>query len=291
MWDFATIMTAIVQGLAQGGVYALIASGLTLIYAVTRHFNFAHGGLLVLALYFSYYFYDSFGYDPYLSFLIVAPIMFIIGLLIFRFLFQRLISSSPLTSILMFFGIALIIQYLMPITFDTLNKSVGSFIMLNKIHIGSVTITLRSLIAVTTSLVVSLSFYWLLKTTDFGRAIRAIAQRPEAAALMGINVRRMQMLVFALAFVLLAAAAATYAPMHSFNANIGLNITLFAFIVIALGGMGHFIGALVAGMIIGVAEQLSSLFWGTSLSATIPYAIFIMVLLFRPQGLFGSKER
>ena len=289
--DSTTVIHSIVLGLAQGGVYALIASGLTLIYAVTRHFNFAHGGLLVLTLYLSYFFYDSFGIDPYLSFLIISPIMFIIGLLVFRFLFQPLLSSGPLTSILMFYGIALIIEYLMPITFDSLNHIVPTFLDLSKIHIGSISIKTALLVALIVSLIVSFGFYWLLKTTDFGRSIRAVAQRPESAALMGINVRRTQMAVFALAFVLLAVAGAAYIPMTGINASMGLHITLFAFIVIALGGMGHFIGALVAGIIIGLAESLSSLFWGTSLSATIPYAIFIMVLLFRPQGLFGSKER
>ena len=287
--DTTIVGQTIVLGLAQGGVYALIASGLTLIYAVTRHFNFAHGHFLAVGMYLSFAIFTAYELDPYLSFFIVAPLMFVLGLLVFRFLLRPLIPSGPITTIIMFLGVTLIIENVLLIIFGGEEHAVPTFLDLHKLHFGPLTMKPALLIALLLSLIVTLGFYWLLKTTDFGRAVRAVAQEPESAALVGINVRKVQMLVFALGFVLLAIAGTAYIPMSTIFPTMGLYITLFAFIVITLGGMGHFTGALVAGLIIGVAGALSSLFWGTALSATIPYALFVLVMLFRPQGLFGTK--
>ncbi len=287
--DTTVVVQAVVLGLAQGAVYALIASGLTLIYAVTRHFNFAHGHFLAIGMYMSYALFTAYELDPYLSFFIVAPAMFILGLFIFRFLLQPLVRGSPLTTLIMLYGLSLIIENVLLIIFGGQDHAVPTFLDLDKLYFGPIIMKTSLLVALLVSLVVTLGFYWLLRTTDFGRTVRAVAEKPESAALMGIKVRRVQLLVFALAFVLLAIAATCYIPMSTMFPTMGLNITLFAFVVITLGGMGNFLGALVGGLIIGVAGALSSLFWGVGLSATIPYAIFILVMLFRPQGLFGGK--
>ena len=278
-----------ILGLAFGCVFALIASGLTLIYAVTKHIHASHGVFMVLSMYMLWLLYNHFGIDPYLSLLIVVPAMFGIGLFLFRFVFRRVLSAETLTVFQYFIAWIFIIENALLIGFGADAVTVPSFITLSKLHFGSVIVRVPQLVAVVASLALLLALYRVIKATDFGRAIRAIAQDRDTASLMGINVRRIQMLVFGIGFALLAFAAVMTNPLVSFDPYYGFWLVLFALIILMLGGMGNFMGSLIAGLIIGFVYGMSYLLIGSTLSAIPTYVIVILILLFRPQGLLGTR--
>jgi branched-chain amino acid transport system permease protein len=287
--DIGIAAQLLALGLAFGGLYALMASGLTLSYAVTRHINVAHGDFLALGLYALFAIYGALKLDPYLSFFIVAPLLFAFGFVIFRFFLRPVMHTAPIVVFQLFIGMGFIIQNALNIVFTGNSLNVRSFIALDKLALGTVLVRTPEVIALTVSLVVCLGFYWLLQSTEFGRVIRAVAQRPDVAQLMGVNIRQVQAWVFALSFLLLAIAATLAAPILVLRPVMGLEISLYALIILILGGMGNFVGALVGAFIIGVATAGSQFFLGSSMSAAVPYAIFVAILLLRPQGLFGAK--
>lgn len=278
-----------ILGLALGGVYALMASGLTMIYAVTRHINIAHGDFLTLVMYVSFTLFKTFEIDPYLSTVITVPLMFGLGLMAFRFLLRPMLRSSPLTVFMMFFGVTLVIQNTLNIVFKAQALSVSTFIDRADIPVGPIVLTAPQLVAFFVSIVTAISFYWVIRSTEFGRNVRATAQDADMASLMGVNVKRTQMFVFALGFVLLGVAGPLHSPMVSLQPFIGLDFTLKAVVILMLGGMGNFLGALIGAFIIGVAEAVSATVWSSQMASAIPFALFIVLLKLRPQGLFGRR--
>jgi len=287
--DLATAAQVLALGLAFGGLYALIASGLTLSYAVTRHINVAHGDFLALGLYGLFSVYGALRLDPYLSVFLVAPLMFGLGFAVFRFFLRPVVHTAPIVVFQLFIGMGFILQSGFNIVYTGNALNVPSVIGLHKLYLGSVVVRTADALAFAVSLLVCLGFYWLLRSTEFGRVIRAVAQRPDVAPLMGVNIRWVQAWVFALSFLLLGIAAALSAPILVLRPSMGLDISLYALIILILGGMGHFVGALLGAFIIGIATAVSLFVWGTSMSAAVPFAIFVIILLLRPQGMFGSR--
>jgi branched-chain amino acid transport system permease protein len=284
-----TTAQVVVLGMVFGGLYALIASGLTLGYAVTRHINVAHGDFLALGMYGLLSIYSAWKLDPYISFIIVAPVLFGVGFLIFRFFLQPVVHAAPIVIFQLFIGMGFIIQNALNIIYTGNSQNVPSVVAMDKLHFGEVVVRTPDTIALVASLVVCVGLYWLLQTTEFGRVVRAVAQRPDVAQLMGVNIRSVQARVFALSFLLLAIAASLSAPILVLRPGMGLEISLYALIILILGGMGHFVGTLVGAFIIGVASAVSQFVWGTSMSAAVPFAIFVIILLIRPQGIFGTR--
>ncbi len=287
--DVAGFVQVLVLGLAFGGVYALIASGLTLSYAVTRQINVAHGDFLALALYALWTLQRVTNLDPYLGFFVVAPLLLGLGVLVFRFLLGPVVQTAPIVVFQLFIGMGFIIENGLNILFTGNSQSVPSVIVLHKLRAGPIVLRTADTIALAGSLIVCLGFYWLLRSTEFGRVVRAVAQRPDVASLMGVNIRKVQVRVFALSFLLLAFAAALSAPILVLRPTMGLEISLYALIILILGGMGHFGGALLGAFIIGIATAFSLYVWGNSMSAAIPFALFVVILLVRPQGIFGLR--
>lgn len=287
--DAASLVQVLVLGLAFGGVYALIASGLTLSYAVTRHINVAHGDFLALGLYGLFVLGKSAKLDPYVGFLVVAPLLFALGFVVFRLFLRPVVHTAPIVVFQLFIGMGFIIQNGLNILFTGNFQNVPSFIEMQKLRAGPIVVRTADTIALVVSLVVCLGFYWLLKSTEFGRVVRAVAQRPDIAPLMGVNIRSVQAWVFALSFLLLGIAAALSAPILVLRPSMGLEISLYALIILILGGMGHFVGSLLGAFIIGIATAASLFVWGNSMSAAIPFAIFVLILLLRPQGIFGLR--
>lgn len=279
----------LVLGLVFGGLYALIASGLTLGYAVTRHINVAHGDFLAISLYALLSIYSAWKLDPYLSLFIVAPALFGLGFLIFRVFLRPVIHAAPIVVFQLFIGMGFIIQNGLNIFFTGDSRNVPSVLALEKIRLGEVVVRTADTIALGASLIVCVGLYWLLKSTEFGRVVRAVAQRPDVAGLMGVDIRSVQAKVFALSFLLLGIAGSLSAPILVLRPSMGLEISLYALIILILGGMGHFGGTLVGAFIIGIASAVSLYVWGTSMSAAVPFAIFVVILLFRPQGIFGVR--
>jgi branched-chain amino acid transport system permease protein len=287
--DLATGAQVLVLGLAFGGLYALIASGLTLSYAVTRHINVAHGDFLALGLYVLLSVCGTLGLDPYVALLLVGPLLFVLGFVVFRFFLRPVVHTAPIVVFQLFIGMGFIIQNGLNIVYTGNALNVPSAIALHKLYLGPVVVRTADTVAFVVSVVVCVGFYWLLRSTEFGRIVRAVAQRPDVAPLMGVDIRRVQALVFALSFLLLGIAAALSAPILVLRPSMGLEISLYALIILILGGMGHFVGALLGAFIIGISTAASLFVWGTSMSAAVPFAIFVVILLLRPQGIFGVR--
>jgi branched-chain amino acid transport system permease protein len=276
----------LIGGLAMGGVYALLGSGLTLAYSITRVVHISHGDFLAIALYLCVVLQGKLGFDPYLSVCITAPVLFFLGLFIFRLVIKPLLFAEVVLAFQVFLGLVYIIENTLLIIFKADPRICNSFIILKKINLtSSLLIDMAQFIALIASLVIGIGFYFIIKRTDFGRAIRAIAEDPEAASLMGIRVEKIRMIVYGLAFMLIALAGSLVAPWWSAEPYRGLDFTLFTVMVMTIGGMGNFVGALLVGLLLGIARAFSGLLWGPTMAMTIPYAVLLIVLIVRPQGL------
>lgn len=288
MYNANFFIQVFLQGLAFGGVYALLAMGMTLIYAVSRTMHVTHGNFLAVAMYVCFLLATFFHLDPYLSVFITAPLFFGIGIALYLYFYGPLQKSEMLIPIQAFIALVFIIQGGLYMIFGGNIVQVPSSIQLSSLHLGSYRVSLALLVAGIVAIVSAAALYWMLKRTDLGHQIRAIAQKRDAAILSGINVRKVEMMVFGCAFVLIAVAASFVSPFWSASPGMGLEFTMFAFIVLVVGGMGNFLGALMAGFLIGIAEAFSQYLLGSNLGSAIPYVVFVLVLFFRPKGLMGT---
>jgi branched-chain amino acid transport system permease protein len=287
--DLTLALHGSVLGLAFGGVFALLSAGVTPIYAVTRQVNVAHGTFLTFSLYVNFNLYTLLGLDPYVSVFLSAPIMGFIGLIVFKFGFKRLLNADPLVVFQFFLGYVLILESVMLIFFGADFRSIPSFIVMHKTMLGPFVFRTAQVIAFMFSTLICLGCHFVLMWTDFGRAVRATAQNPEVAMLMGINVPNLQMKVFIFGFVLLGFAANMAAPLMTYNPYTGLTLTLFAMIKMVMGGMGSFLGVYLAGLAIGLIYGLSYAFVPSQFAAVIPYVFFLIVMLAKPQGLVERR--
>jgi branched-chain amino acid transport system permease protein len=282
---------ALITGIMIGGIFALISVGLSLIWGVMRIINFAHGEFLMIAMYIAYFLVAKGGWDPYLTIIVTAPALFLIGVLIFQITIRPILKDPSMNQIMLTLGLSLILQNLALVIFkaDVLTSSTRYTNM--NFMLGSVVVRGSQLIAFIGSALAAYALYWFLQKTDTGRAIRAAAQNREAAVLMGINVRTTYLLAFGLGSASLGVAASLMIPFYYTSPTVGLFFGLIAYVVVVLGGLGNFMGALVAGLIIGMTESIGASILPGSLSRVLTFGIFIVVLLFRPQGIFGGKQK
>lgn len=288
MTDLQIFLQTAVSGLLFGSVYGLIAFGLTLVFALTRLLNFAHGSFMLFAMYVSFALHKLLQLDPYASILIVAPLLFLIGFVLYRYMFARMMESDLIMVVQLTLGLVFILESLLQMTFTADPVTVPTFISSSKLYVHGVIVRTPLLLAFVVASSLSVMLYWMLHRTDFGRFIRATAQDPVAAKLIGVNVERVRVLAFALAIGLLGIAGPLAIPMWVLEPSSGLHLTLFAFIVIVLGGLGSFVGAFVGGLLLGVAEALGNLLLPGTLAPIVPYVLFVLVLLFKPDGLMGE---
>lgn len=285
------ILQAIVTGVLLGGVYSLICTGLTLIFGVMRIINFAHGEFLMVAMYASYFFVQCFHTESYVAILLVLPGLFVLGVATFQLLIRPILGAEPLNQMLLLVGLSLVLQNGALALFSPDTRSVQSALLYSKIELGDVIVGIPKLIAFATSIVVTLALYWLLRATELGRRIRAAASDREAAALMGINVNRVNLIAFGIGIGCLGIAGPVMLPIFYIVPNIGSFFILIAFVVVVLGGIGNFMGALFASFVVAITESLGALFMPGSTAPVLPFVLFILVLLFKPEGLFGARAR
>jgi branched-chain amino acid transport system permease protein len=282
------LVQATVQGLQMGAIYALIALSMTLIFGVGGLLNFAHGDFLALAMYGAFAVYAGFKIDAY----VVAPAMFVlfflVGLLLFRRLVQPVLAAGVLAGAQLTLGLVFVQENLILALFGGDYLSVPTVASNRNLVIASIVLPWPLLIGSALAVVLSVVLYVVLMRTDFGRQVRAITQNRDAAALMGIRVDRIQAIAFALGIGLLGLTGPMIVAQFTLTPGMGLDLTLLALIVMVIGGLGNFLGSMVGGLIIGVAESVGSLFYGGTVGAMIPYAILVIVLLFRPHGLLGE---
>jgi branched-chain amino acid transport system permease protein len=293
MVDLSILFPSILNGLTTGAVYALIALGLTLIYGVLHIINFAHGASLMLALYAVYLLKEKFGIDPYLAFPIVVPGMFALGYALQRGVINRASHGKDENILLVTLGVSIVMENLALLFFksDTRNIETAYTLTTIPINVGfaQAMISLPKLVAFAGAIITSTILILIVTKTDLGRAIRAVSKEKQGAKLMGIDVDHVYAMSFGIGLACLGAAACFLLPAYYVNPQVGSGFVLVAFTIVVLGGMGSFAGALLGGLIIGVVESLGGLLLGESLGQIGIFLIFIAVLLFRPQGLFGAK--
>lgn len=283
-----------VVGLLTGGVYALLASGLTLIFGVMRVINIAHGAFLVFGAYFSYWLYTLYGLDPMLSIFISVPVFFLMGIGIQRYLLSRAQSDHGLT-VLFTFALALTLEGIMGTLWQSTGRTVRTDYSSAIVHFDLATLTLRlpvvRIIGFVAALVALGLLYLLITRSDLGRAIRATIQNPAIAQLMGVNVGRVQAMTFAVGLATVAIGGALFSMIWTFNGSSHWEWIAKMLSIVVLGGMGSLPGALLASLLMGSVESVAAVTLTTYLSPIIFYLILFLTLIFRPQGLLGSRVR
>jgi branched-chain amino acid transport system permease protein len=293
MFDASILLSALLNGLTTGAVYALIALGLTLIYGVLHIINFAHGASLMMALYGVYALKERWGIDPYVALPLMVPAMFVLGYAMQRIVINRASHGKDENILLVTLGLSIVMENFALLFFKSDTRTIDTAYTLTTVAIGpeaaQVMVSLPKLVAFAGALVVSALLIVILQRTDLGRAIRAVAKEKQGARLMGIDVEHVYAMCFGLGLACLGAAACFLLPAYYVNPQVGNGFVLVAFTVVVLGGMGSFAGALLGGLLIGVVESFGGLFLGESLGQVGIFVIFIGVLLLRPEGLFGAK--
>jgi len=287
-YSWQTVLGSAISGVFLGSIYALVALGLTLIYGVLHIINFAHGALLMLAMYAVFYLWQGLGMDPYLAMVIVVPGGFIFGYLLQRGVIGKASHGRDEITLLVTLGLSIIIENAALFFFSATERSVRVPYDLDGFDLGVTFVVYPELAALGGSLVITFLLWLFMTNTDTGKAIRAVAKQRQGARLVGINVEHIFAVSFGIGVACVAAAASLLVPTYPVHPQIGYLFVLIAFTVVVLGGMGSFVGALVGGFLIGIFEQLGRLYMGESLGVITISVIFILVLLFRPSGLFGK---
>src|SRR5579859_5415842 len=234
---------ALISGILIGGVYALIGIGLTIIFGVMRVINFAHGDLMMLGMYVTFYLFTLFHVDPFISIVITAPLMFLFGALLQKTIVNRVLDALPQNQILLTIGLGLIMSNSVMLAFTSDYKILTTRYSSSSVHVLGISISSPLVISFVITVAITIALYWFLLKTDTGQAIRATAQDREAARLMGINVGRMSIIAFGLGSALAGAAGALISPTYYIFPQVGSIFTLKAFVITVLGGMGSVIGA------------------------------------------------
>jgi branched-chain amino acid transport system permease protein len=281
------ILQVLCDGVLLGAVYAIVAVGLTMVFGVMRILNFAHGDFLTVGLYLTYIAASSFGIDPYVAMLLVLPAVTLFAAFVYRLLLRPILGTPDHNQVLVTLGLSLILQNLALGLFSADLHTIPSRFSASKFYLGSVIVRTPAALAGIVSIAVCLGLYWFLEKTRLGRDIRATAEDRDAALLCGVPVERMYLLAFCIGAGSLGLVAPLLAPFYYVAPSVGVGFTLTAFIVVVLGSLGNFVGALIGGLLIGVVEALGSLVTSGSMPYLLTYGTFIAVLLFRPAGLFG----
>jgi branched-chain amino acid transport system permease protein len=285
-------MTQFIQALALGvligGIYALMASGLTLIFGVLRIINIAQGAFLILVATFTWWLWRTLGIDPILSAVITTPLMFGLGWVTYRFVVSRIKGQSPSMSVLLTFGLALVIEGVLNVTVGNRFRSATPSYFEESFSIGGILLPKAQTYGFLAAIVVLGGLYLILTRTWAGRAIRATSQNPSAAALVGIGATATAALAFGLGSASAGSILSTLYPFFPASHYDWISRLLG---IVVLGGMGSLPGALVGALILGLAETLTATYGGLQWSTLVFYLVIMVVLLFRPQGLFGARLR
>mgnify|MGYP001588373010 FL=1 len=284
----AMVGQVVISGILAGALYAMVALGLALIYGVMRVINIAHGPLLMLGAYTTFFLYSAFGLNPYLSIPVTMAVLFLVGVGLQRTLVFRVVDAPELSSLLLTFGVSIALVNLAQLAFTSDLRAVeyltGSF------PLGPFAVSKTRLVAFVFAAAVTGLAFLFLQRTRLGKAIRATSQHREVAMVCGIDVQRVHLITFGLATALAAAGGALLAVIVAIQPEMGQIWTFKSFLVIVLGGAGNYPGALLGGMLLGLVEQGASLFLTTQLSEVVAYLLLVVVLLVRPTGLLGGRQ-
>ncbi len=284
------VLSSLANGIMQGGLYALVALGLTLIFGVMKIINFAHGALMMWSMYASFWLARGLGVDPYLSLLLTLPAGFALGWVIQRVVIAPVLEAPEHNQLLMTLGLALFLENLALLAFKADPRTLIVAYSQATVPLGPVLLNLPRLLAFAGALGATAALLLFLKHTDLGKALRAAAEERDGAALVGIPVGKVYAVAFGIGTACVTVAGAMAVPFFYVSPEVGNGFVITAFVVVVLGGMGSFAGALVGGLLVGVVESLGGLFLHGSLAQIGIFALFILVLLVRPTGLLGGPH-
>jgi branched-chain amino acid transport system permease protein len=287
----AVLVQAVVNGLLIGGIYGLVSIGVSLIFGVAKFVNFAHGEFLMLSMYGTYWLWVGLGLDPLASVLITIPLMYGFGLLVQQTLFRRLIGGSDLPQIFLTFALSLLLTNVALLLFRADVRTIRTPYSDAAIGIANqVFVSWPRLIAFVVAIGLSGGLFLFLNRTDLGQAMRAAAQDRDMAMLIGINPNHVYRVAVGLAAALTAAAGALLMPFFVVTPFVGTQFGLLAFAVVIVGTLGDLRGALLAGLLMGVAESLGVQFIGADSGRIAVFALLLATLILRPTGLLGARR-
>jgi branched-chain amino acid transport system permease protein len=285
------VAQAVINGLLIGGIYALVSIGVTLIFGVIKIVNFAQGEFVMIGMYISFFLFSYLGIDPILSLIVSMPVLFVVGVLIQHFLIRRVLGLNDLPQIFLTFALSLLILNLALMLLTANYRTVHTWYSDEALHISGLYIPVAKLIAFVLAMVLSAALWIFLHTTDLGKAMRAAAQKPEVAMLMGINPNRVFCVALGIALALAGAAGSLLMPFYPAYPMVGQVFVLMAFVAVVLGTLGNVIGALIASLMMGVAESLGIQFVGADSGLIVVFLMLLLTLAVRPSGLAGGRAR
>lgn len=291
MVDVVSVIQAVLTGLMQGGVYALLSIGLTIIFGVLGIINFAHAEFMMLGMYAAMVLFLGFSISPILAFFLLIPVFIVVGGVVQRLLIDPILDEQEETQLILTFGILLILQSGALVLFGSSPQTMDIYYSTHAFRLGPFAVNQAKAIAFVFAIAAALATFAFLRYTEFGRSIRATANNSAAAEYAGIDVQRVYMAAFGLGIALTAAAGALLVMYYPVSPTVGFRFIVLMFVVVVLGGLGSVKGALMAGLLIGVIENLSSIWLPLELQPAVVFVLFLAVVLFRPQGLFGTAQR
>ncbi len=288
------ILNGIVNGLIVGGIYALVGVSLTLLYGVLRVVNFAHGEFVIAGSFFAYVLFTALNVPPLIALPVAAVAFFAAGWGLYYVLIPRLSRSDDpeLMSFLMFYGVSITAAALMLLLFEADSRSIDYSFTPISVQVGPIYVSTARLVALAITAVISAALALFLFRTLPGKALRAAIMNPEAIQIVGVDIVRLSAFAFALATALAGVTGVLVALVFpAFNAFSGTEYTIIAFIVVVLGGLGNPVGALLAGVLFGLAEQMATVFLPQALAQIVGFAILVGTIFLRPSGLFGTSTK
>ncbi|HEX7128370.1 MAG TPA: branched-chain amino acid ABC transporter permease [Thermodesulfobacteriota bacterium] len=283
------VAQALVSGVLIGFVFALIAAGLSLIFGVMDIVNFAHGEFLMLSMYLSYFLYTGLGWDPVAALPINAAALFVLGVAVYALLIRRVLKAPMLAQIFATFGLGVFLQNLAIWLWLPDFRTVGDTWLTGRVEVLGLFVSRPQLAAAVGAILTTGGLFWLLTRTEVGRALLATAEDRQAAALMGIDPDRMFALAWGLGAACVGVAGALLSTFYYIFPQVGVVFGLVAYVAVALGGFGSVAGAFVGGIIIGAVESLAGVFIAPAIKNVFVFAIYLVVVLVRPRGLFGKS--
>jgi branched-chain amino acid transport system permease protein len=285
------IAQAVINGLLIGGIYALVSIGVTLIFGVVKIVNFAQGEFVMIGMYITFFLATQLGIDPLVSLLVSMPALFVIGVLVQQFLIRRVLGLNDLPQIFLTFALSLLILNVALMLFTANYRTVHTSYSDAALHFAGLYVPVAKLIAFAVAMVLSAVLWVFLRTTDLGKAMRAASQNREVAQLMGINPNRVFAVALGIALALAGAAGSLLMPFYPAYPMVGQVFVLMAFVAVVLGTLGNVVGALVASLLMGIAESLGIQFIGADSGLIVVFLLLLATLALRPSGLAGGPTR
>ena len=278
---------SLVSGVLTGVLYAMIGIGLTVVFGVMRIINLAHGEMVMLGMFAAFFGLSRWRLDPFLSVLLWIPVMFVAGMLLYRFLLRKIIPGGELNTLLYTAGLSLLVANLALFAWTGDYRTINLPYAMTPMRPFGIAVPVPAAIAFGVALAITAALWLFLSRTDMGRAIRATSQNAEAAVLMGIDVERVAVVTFGLGTALAGAAGVLLAPSLYLYPTVGELLIVKCFVIVVLGGLGSVPGAIAGGLLLGVVESLGAVYVSSTYKDGIGFVLFLAVLLYRPAGLFG----